>query len=82
MHEKPSARCCTRGIWRGIRVIFQRERKEYVPVDVFLGGDGLRDCADAVGVDVGTEGQLDENAAYLAVGVELLDEGDNLVDRG
>ena len=55
--------------------------REYIPIDVFLGGDGLCDCSDAIGVDMGTEGQLDENAADLVISIESLDEGDDLVDR-
>jgi len=54
--------------------------KEYTPIDIFLGGDGFRDCADTIGVDMGTEGQLDENAADLVISIEFLDEADDLVD--
>ena len=55
--------------------------RKYIPIDIFLGGDGLCDCSDAIGVDMGTEGQLDENAADLVISIESLDEGDDLVDR-
>lgn len=56
--------------------------KEALPINILFGGDGLGDCADAIGINVGAKGKLYKDAAYGIIVVETFHDGDDLLDGG
>lgn len=57
-------------------------RKEGIPINILFGGNGLGDCANAVGINVGAKGKLNKNPADGIIVVESFHDGDDLLNGG
>ena len=57
------------------------DSEEAVPINVLFRRNGLGDCANTIGIDVGPKGKLNENAVDGIIIIESFHDGNDLLDR-
>lgn len=91
MRERKDGRYCTRGTWDHAAVSTppksqdgtrRRSTNSGSPINVFLGTDGLGDCALPICTHMWAQGELNQDTTDGMVVIEPLDDLDDLIYLG